>query len=229
MLLPTGEFVTLRLTDVETAIFDVDGTLIDSNRAHAETWAEAFRAHGIDVDAEAIRPLIGMGGDKLLPKAANIEADSELGKAIAQRKKELFAEQLPNLSPTRGARPLVEFLCASNIELAVATSADEEEVRALLKTAGVDDLFPIRSSKDDADKSKPDPDVVHAAMQRLHAPPNTTVMIGDTPYDVEAGRRAGVTSIALRCGGYWSDADLQGASMILDDPAELLKHFRGGR
>jgi HAD superfamily hydrolase (TIGR01509 family) len=212
--------------DFETAIFDVDGTLIDSNGAHAETWADALREHGITVDVDAIRRLIGMGGDKLLPKAANIEAESDLGHAIAQRKKALFAERLLTLKPTRGARSLAEFLRASNVQLAVATSADEEEMRALLKTAGVDDLFPIRSSRDDAQQSKPDPDVVHAAMDRSHAPPETTVMIGDTPYDIEAARRAGIRIMALRCGGYWSDADLQGATAILADPAALLEHFR---
>jgi HAD superfamily hydrolase (TIGR01509 family) len=211
---------------LETAIFDVDGTLIESNRAHAETWADALREYGMDVGADAIRPLIGIGGDKLLPKVANIEAESRLGNAIAQRKKALFAERLPTLKPTRGARSLVEHLRASHIELAVATSADEEEMSALLKAAGVGDLFPIRSSKDDAAQSKPDPDIVHAAMRRSRAAPATTMMIGDTPYDVEAARRAGIRIIALQCGGYWSDSDLQRATAILADPAELLEYFR---
>jgi HAD superfamily hydrolase (TIGR01509 family) len=216
----------MRLSDFKTAIFDVDGTLIDSNGAHAETWADAFRGHGIEVDADAVRPLIGMGGDKLLSKVANLTEDSELGRAIAERKKALFGARLPTLHPTRGARPLVMFLRASNIEVAIATSADDKEMRALLKTAGLDDLFPIRSTKDDAKESKPDPDIVQAALRRSHARAGTTVMIGDTPYDVEAARRAGIGSIALRCGGYWSDADLQAASAIFDDPAALLEHFR---
>jgi HAD superfamily hydrolase (TIGR01509 family) len=211
--------------DFDVAIFDVDGTLIDSNQGHAETWAQALQEHGVDVGADAVRPLIGMGGDKLLPKVANIEAESKLGKKIAQRKKTLFAKRLPTLKPTRGARSLVEFLRASNVDLAIATSAEDEEMSALLKIAGVNDLFPIRSSKDDAEKSKPDPGVVHAAMQQSNASAETTVMIGDTPYDVEAARRAGIPIIALRCGGYWTDADLAGAASILDDPAELRKHL----
>src|SRR5215211_1403742 len=147
-----GEFVVQRRLDFETAIFDVDGTLIDSNGAHAETWAEALREHGIHVDVEAIRRSIGMGADKLLPTAANLDSQSPLGKAVARRKKALFGERLLTLKPTRGARALAEFLHGSHVQLAVATSADEEEMRALLKTAGVDDLFPIRSSKDDAEQ-----------------------------------------------------------------------------
>jgi HAD superfamily hydrolase (TIGR01549 family) len=215
-----------RRVDFEAAIFDVDGTLIDSNGAHAETWADALREHGINVGVNAIRRLIGMGADKLLPTVANVEADSELGHAIAQRKKALFAERLGTLKATAGARALAEFLRASNVRLAIATSADESEMRALLQTAGVDDLFPIQSSKDDGEQSKPDPDIVHAAIHRLGADSERTVMIGDTPYDVEAARRAGIRIMALRCGGYWSDADLQGATAILADPAALLEHLR---
>jgi HAD superfamily hydrolase (TIGR01509 family) len=209
----------------QTAIFDVDGTLVDSNAAHAETWAQALREHGIDVDATTIRPLIGMGGDKLLPKVASIEENSELGKKIGGRKKALFAQHLPRLKPTSGARALVEFLRHADVELVIATSASDDEVGDLLKVAGVEDLFPNRSSKDDAADSKPEPDVVHAAMARARARPETTIMIGDTPYDIQAAGRAGVKTIALRCGGYWTDADLRGAEAIADHPAALLKRL----
>ena len=212
--------------DFKTAIFDIDGTLIDSNSAHAETWAQALREHGLDADVTAIRPSIGMGADKLLPAVANIAEKSELGRKLGQRKKALFAERLPTLQPTPGARSLVEFLRDSDIDLVIATSADDQEMRELLKVASVDDLFPIGTTKDDVSESKPDPDVVHAAMARSHAQPPTTVMIGDTPYDVEAAGRAHIRSFALRCGGFWSDADLRDATAVFDDPAALLKHLR---
>jgi HAD superfamily hydrolase (TIGR01509 family) len=138
----------------------------------------------------------------------------------------LFAECLPGLQPTRGARALVQFLRAGGIAPVVATSADEKEMAALLKQAGVDDLFQDRASKDDASASKPDPDIVHAAMERSRARPETTVMIGDTPYDIEAAARAGIPAIALRCGGYWSDDDLRGAMAMLDHPEALLLSLR---
>ena len=108
----------------------------------------------------------------------------------------------------------------------VATSADDREMNALLHCAGVDDLIPLRTSKDDASASKPDPDIVHAALARSWARPKETALIGDTPYDIEAADRAGIEAIALRCGGYWSDSSLQGAARIFDDPQALLAHWR---
>jgi HAD superfamily hydrolase (TIGR01549 family) len=213
--------------DFSTAIFDVDGTLIDSNAAHAETWAQALREHGFAVDASRVRPLIGMGGDKLLPQVANVTQDSELGLQIGALKKALFNERLSSLRATPGARRLVEFLRERHIELAIATSADDKEMSALLRTARVDDLFPIRTSKDDAAESKPDPDVVQAALLRARGRAETAVMIGDTPYDVEAAARAGIRTFALRCGGFWSDRDLGGAMTICDDPEALLLLLRG--
>lgn len=210
----------------ETALFDVDGTLIDSNAAHAETWTQALHEHGIATDLTTIRSLIGMGGDKLLPRVADLDEDSPKGRAIAARKKALFLERLAGLQPTRGARALVEYLLRQGVDLVIATSAGDDEMKRLLEQAGVADLIPSRASKDDAAESKPDPDIVHAAMQRSRARPETTVMIGDTPYDVEAAARAGVRAIALRCGGYWTDDDLRGAVAIFDDSAALLEHLR---
>lgn len=212
--------------DFETVLLDVDGTLIDSNEAHAVTWASALLEHGVTTSASAIRPLIGMGGDKVLPRVAGVSADSEAGRMIARRKKALFADMLPTLRPTRGARALVEFLQQRGVTLVIATSADDSEMEALLEQAGVADLVRIRTSKDDASSSKPDPDIITAALAQADARPETTVMIGDTPYDIEAAARARVPTIALRCGGYWPDHDLKGARAIFDDPADLLAGLR---
>ena len=217
--------MTARL-DFDTAVFDVDGTLIDSNGAHAEAWAQALREHGINADSHTVRRLVGMGADKLVPRVANVNEDSGLGKKIGARKKALFGERLPQLRATPGARALVEFLRNHNVALVIATSADEKEMRALLKAAGVDDLFPTRTTKDDAARSKPDPDIVHAALERVNARPESTVMIGDTPYDIEACRTAGIRIFALRCGGYWQDDDLREATAVFDHPAALLEHWR---
>jgi beta-phosphoglucomutase-like phosphatase (HAD superfamily) len=158
----------LRL-DFETVLFDVDGTLVDSNAAHAESWAQALREHGVQVDAARVRPLIGKGGDKLLPDVAGVEEDSPQGKAVSQRKKEIFGKMLPVLQPTRGARALVQFLRDRGVNLVIATSAGEQEMHAILERAGVADLIPQRTSKDDAEESKPDPDIVHAALRRAGA------------------------------------------------------------
>jgi HAD superfamily hydrolase (TIGR01509 family) len=210
----------------KSLLFDVDGTLIDSNRAHAESWMEALREHGIKVDLDRVQRLIGMGGDKLLPAVAQVTEDSDLGKEIARHKKTLFGMCLPMLRPTRGARPLLEYLRDQGVELIIATSAAGRELNALLRRAGVDDLFPERASRDDAAQSKPDPDIVHAALAKSRARPAETAMIGDTPYDIEAANRAGIQAIALRCGGYWTDSDLRGAIDIFDDPQAVLEHWR---
>lgn len=207
-------------------LFDVDGTLLDSNAAHADAWAQALREHGVEVDAVQVRPLIGMGGDKLLPAIANVSEDSERGQAIARRKKAIFGTLLPSLQPTPGARPLLEYLREQDVNLIIATSADDRELSALLERAGVGDLIPRRTSKDDAPESKPDPGIVQAALAKSHARPEQTAMIGDTPYDIQAAIQAGIKAIALRCGGYWSDGDLVGAIEIFNDPAELLAYWR---
>ncbi len=203
-------------------IFDVDGTLIDSNDAHARAWIEAFTEHGITAAYEKVRRAIGMGGDKLMPIVAGIEEESDRGKKISTRRGEIFTTMwLPRLQPFRGARALVERLAGDGFTLAVASSAKEEELHALLDVAGVADLIPTRTSSDDADRSKPDPDIVAAALKRTGCSKERTIMVGDTPYDVEAAKRAGIEIVALTCGG-WSADDLSGAIGVYADPADLL-------
>jgi HAD superfamily hydrolase (TIGR01509 family) len=216
------------LEQLTAVIFDVDGTLIDSNAAHAETWAQALTEHGRPCSAADVRPLIGMGSDKLLPAIAGLDEDSPKGRVVAGRKKQLFAERLPGLHATRGARTLVESLKDQRKSIVIATSADEEEMDALLQQAGVADLIPRRTSSDDAEHSKPDPDIVLAALRRAGSRPDATVMIGDTPYDVEAAARAGIDTIALRCGGHWSRHDLARAIAVFDDPADLCAEWQRG-
>jgi len=213
------------LAELSAVLFDVDGTLIDSNAAHADTWARALSEHGIARTAAQMRPLVGMGSDHLFP-IVGLEEASDRARAVVQRKKELFAERLPGLQPTPGARALVAHLRDQRKAIVIATSADDDEMDALLQQAGVGDLIPARTSSDDADRSKPDPDIVTAALHRAGAAPDRSVMIGDTPYDVEAARSAGIRAVALRCGGHWFDADLRGAIHIADDPASLLAYWQ---
>jgi HAD superfamily hydrolase (TIGR01509 family) len=170
--------------------------------------------------------MIGMGGDKILPALAHVREDSDQGQSITRRKKQIFNSLVPSLQPTRGARSLLEYLREQQIDLVIATSADDREMAALLQRAGVADLIPERTSKDEAQASKPDPDIVHAALVKSNAQPKYTALIGDTPYDIEAAERAGIDAIALRCGGYWTDDSLRGAAQIFDDPQALLAYWR---
>ena len=203
-------------------LFDVDGTLVDSNDAHASSWIDALREAGIPVDFATVRRLIGMGGDKLLPRVSGLSAESEAGKRIVKRRSEIFrAAYLGRVRAFQGARELFRALADDGVQRAVASSAREDELEPLLAIAGVDDLVEHKTSSSDVESSKPDPDVVHATLDRLGVPPASARLVGDTPYDLEAARHAGVGFVGFRCGG-WSDADLAGALALFDDPAAML-------
>jgi phosphoglycolate phosphatase-like HAD superfamily hydrolase len=213
-------------TALHTLLLDVDGTLIDSNDAHARAWVDSLAAHGYVVPFETIRPLIGKGGDKILPEVTGLDPESGEAERIGDTRSEIFLErELPTLRATPGARALLEHTLARGLDLVVATSAKAEEVEAILTQAGVADLIRTASSSDDAARSKPDPDIVRAALRKAGRPAAHSAMLGDTPYDVEAAARARVPAIALRCGGWWSDEALRGAVALYDDPADLLAHF----
>ena len=206
-------------------LLDVDGTLVDSNDAHAAAWVKALEEIGHRADFAAVRRLIGKGGDKLLSEAAGIDADSATGRAVSDRRREIFQKEfLPSLRPFPKARDLLVRMKAEGLRLAVASSSKKDELGALLRVCGADGLVDGSTSSDDADRSKPDPDIVQAALEQIRLPAGQVLLLGDTPYDVEAGRRAGVSVVALRCGG-WGDADLAAAVAVYDNPAALLAQF----
>lgn len=219
MLLP------LRVRSSKTIILDIDGTLVDSNDAHAASWVDALRAYGIEVPFERVRPLIGKGGDKVLPEVSGVDPESARGREISARRKAIFREEyLPKLAPFSGARALLERMKRDGFTLVVGTSAEADLVSGLLDVAKVRDLVDETTTSDDAERSKPDPDIVEAAVAEAGAEPRRAWMLGDTPYDIEAAARAGVRCVALRCGG-WDDAALAGAIAIYDDPLDLLSRY----
>jgi HAD superfamily hydrolase (TIGR01509 family) len=207
-------------------LLDVDGTLLDSNDAHAAAFTRAFAEHGLDIPFDHVRPLVGMGSDKLIPSLIGVEGAERDGEAIAERKNGIFTERyLGQLKPTNGARALLERFLADGLTLVVATSAGSDEMKALMRQAGIADLIHDATSSGEVESSKPDPDVVGAAIKKSKLEPDELVMVGDTPYDIEAAGKAGVPTIALRCGGWWNDNALGGASAIFEDPSELLAHW----
>ena len=206
-------------------LLDVDGTLIDSNDAHADAWIEALEEFGYRVTFARIRTLIGKGGDKLLPEAVQLDGDRGRVKVIAERRSQLFMQKyLPKLKPFPAARELLEHLLARGFRLVVATSARKDEMLGLLRVAGIDDLIDDAASARDAQNSKPDPDIIQAALRRAGCRPEEAIMVGDTPYDVQAAIGAHVNLVALLCGG-WTVAELSGAIAIYDDPANLLRWY----
>lgn len=210
---------------IKGVLFDVDGTLVLSNESHAQAWVEAFGSFGITVPVEHVRPLIGMGGDKLIPALApSLSSDTGMGKDIAERHKQSFlSKYVPTLRPAPGARDLCLHLRDQGLQLSTATSAHAEELNVLLKIADVEDVFEAKGGSDDKD-SKPSPDVVAAALARIRLKPEDVIMVGDTPYDIDSARKCGIRTIAVRCGG-WEDARLRDAIAIYDDPADLLAHY----
>jgi HAD superfamily hydrolase (TIGR01509 family) len=210
---------------IRGVILDVDGTLVDSNDAHARAWVDAFQEFEFDVPYERVRALIGMGGDNLLPEAIKVDAESDEGKALLKRRGEIFKERyLKTVNPFRGTRELLQRMRAEGLEIAIGTSAQKEELKPLLEIADVVDLIDSKTSSDDAESSKPDPDIIQAALKRLKLPPAEVLMVGDTPYDIEAAARAGVRTVGFRSGG-WTDAGLKGAIAVYAGPWDLLDRF----
>ncbi len=206
-------------------LLDVDGTLLDSNDAHARAWVDVLNAEGFGVDLARVRPLIGMGGDKIIPMLTGYDPEGERGKEIgARRFKHFAAHYLDTIRPFPRVRELIERLRAAGLLLVVATSAKDSELDPLLTRARVDDLVDARTSSDDVEHSKPDPDIVRVALAKADLAAGEAILLGDTPYDIAAAAQAGVDTIALRCGGF-SDAALAGAIAIYDDPAALLAAY----
>ncbi len=207
-------------------ILDVDGTLVLSNDAHAQAWVEAFAAYGYEIAFAKIRPLIGMGGDQVIPRLVpELNGKEGTGKQIAARRKELILTKFGSqLASANGSRELVQKMLDAGLHLIVASSASQEEMDILLKVAHVEDLIQEVTTSSDAQASKPEPDIVEAALSKAHLEPDLTVMLGDAPYDIEAAGKAGIRVIAFRCGGF-SDEQLSGAIAIYDDPADLLHHY----
>jgi HAD superfamily hydrolase (TIGR01509 family) len=208
---------------LRAVLIDIDGTLIDSNEAHARAWADVLRNHGwADITWQQILPLIGMGGDKLLPEITGVDIESPRGKALAKERTERF---LVYYAPSIRAFPRVpeffETLRDRGLLRVIATSAGAEELDELLGLAGVADLVSRATTSDDAESSKPDPDIIHAALAKSGVHAREAVMVGDTPYDIAAAKRAGVQVIAVRSGG-WGDPALVAADAIYADVAELL-------
>jgi HAD superfamily hydrolase (TIGR01509 family) len=211
---------------LKAVLFDIDGTLIDSNDAHTQAWMQTLERHGHVDSYEQIRSLIGKGSDKVFAELLDIDSESALAKQITKDRTDLLLSSfMANLSPTPGARLLVQHMRSEGLRLVIASSSGEE-LPALLEQAGLQDLLDTSVSSDEIKESKPDGDIIEVALRKAGVQPTEAVMIGDTPYDIAAAKAAGVKCIALRCGGYWDDAALSEAVAIFDDPATLLRHWR---
>ena len=212
----------------QALIFDVDGTLVDSVDLHAQAWQEGFREFGKEVGFAEARSQIGKGSDTLLPAFLNEDEVAEFGKALADRRGAIFKERyLKQVKPFPRVRELFERLRRGHWKIALASSGKADEVEYYQKLVGIKDLVDAATSSADAERSKPHPDIFTAALDKLGLPSQEDiVVIGDTPYDVEAAGKAGLRTLALRCGGF-AEEDLRkaGAFAIYQDPADLLIRY----
>lgn len=222
----TTEHVPNAKPKVKAAILDIDGTLIDSNDAHARAFEQGLRENGFTVPYDEVRKLIGMGGDKLIPKLTGLDKDDPKFKAIGDRKSEVFSKhELPNLKPFPKAKELVQCIADNGIKIVIASSAKQEELEKFQKLIGIETLVAETSCSDDVDASKPDPDMIQVVLEKAKVSPEEALLIGDTPYDIESAARSGVKTVAVRCGGFWSEEDYNGAVAVYDSPEDLLNRF----
>jgi HAD superfamily hydrolase (TIGR01509 family) len=207
-------------------LLDVDGTLVDSNDAHAHAWVAAFAKHDWDVGFEQARRLIGMGGDRLIEILTGLAPGSRASERLSKDRSEIFRTAwLPKVKPFVGTRELVLRLRSEGYPYAIASAAKAEELAPLLEIAEISDLCDVRTTSSDVERSKPDPEIIDAALARLSAERSRTVMLGDAPYDVIAARGAWIEIIGMTCGG-WSAEALAGAVDVYRGPADLLARWK---
>lgn len=213
---------------IRAVIFDVDGTLVDTNDLHAASWADAFRHFGHDVSQERIRHEIGKGGDTLMPALLPRDLVERQGKDIEAFRKDLFMrEYLPRARAFPEVPALFRRIRAAGKRIVLASSSSAEEVARYKEIAGIADLIDGATTKDDAEHSKPYPDIFRAALGRIAPiPAEDAIVVGDTPYDAEAAEEAGVRAVGLLCGGFPADELRRAAFVALyRDPADLLAHY----
>jgi HAD superfamily hydrolase (TIGR01549 family) len=213
---------------IRAAIFDLDGTLVDSNEFHVLAWQETFRHFGKEIPLERLREQVGKGGDQYLPVFLTEIEMRQFGKQADEYHGEIFKKKyLPQVRPFPKVRELFERVRDDGKKIALASSGKEHEVRYYEKLAGIDGLTDSMTTADQVAHSKPKPDVFIAALRTLgHLLPQEAMAIGDTPYDVEAAKKIDLPIIGLLCGGFPEDVLRdEGACAIFRDPADLFDRY----
>jgi HAD superfamily hydrolase (TIGR01509 family) len=211
----------------KAAIFDVDGTLLDSVDLHALAWHEAMVRFGHDVSFEQTRSQIGKGGDKLIPVFLSEDERRDHGKELdAWRSEHFKAKYLSLIRPFSAVPDLLQRCQDAGLRIAIASSAKKDELEKYLAIAGVRRMIDETVSSEDVEQSKPAPDIFAAVLKKLAIQGRDAVAIGDTPYDAEAAGKAGVRTIGVLCGGF-TEGELRkaGCAEIYAGPAMLLACF----
>ena len=206
------------------AILDVDGTLVDTNYHHALAWYRAFRGAGIVVPLWRLHRHVGMGGDKFVAAVAGNGVEERLGEWLREAWEREFDDLLPEVEPLAGAAELVAEIRRRGSTVVLASSSIEKHLDAFLDKLGLRDTVDAWTTKDDVEASKPDPDLVRAALEKAGS--DDAVMLGDTPWDVESARRAGVQTVCVLTGGF-SAAELEhaGAAAVFESLEDLVERL----
>jgi HAD superfamily hydrolase (TIGR01549 family) len=211
----------------KAAIFDLDGTLLDSVDLHAIAWQEALLKFGHDASFDQVRSQIGKGGDKLIPVFLSADEQRDHGKEMEEWRGNRFkTEYLPLVRPFSAVPELLRRVRDAGLRIAVASSAKKDEVDKYLDIARIDDLVDLKTSSDDVEESKPAPDIFEMVLKKLKIEGADAVAIGDTPYDAEAAGKAKVATIGVLCGGFKAGWLRQaGCVEIYPGPAALFARF----
>ncbi|MFD4135940.1 HAD family hydrolase [Streptomyces goshikiensis] len=208
------------------ALFDVDGTLVDTNHLHVTSWWEALRQAGHEVPMHAVHRAIGLPAEDLLSHLLGEERDTGGDGALSTAHDTLYATYFERLPRLRAADDLLRTLSRRGWRVVLVTSAGGGELDALRKAIGADDALTATASADDVERGKPAPDPVHHALELADAPAHGSVFVGDSVWDMEAGTRAGVRCVGLLSGGIpRHDLEAAGAGSVYRDPADLLEHL----
>ena len=213
----------------QAILFDIDGTLVDSNDAHILAWERAFAEAGYRFDRQTIHDQIGKGTDMLVPTLLP-DSDEAEQTALGEAHGRIFqADYLDDVRPFAGARDLIARVHGDSRRVVLASSASKDELDHYIALIGVRDLIDASTSADDVERTKPAPDIFATALKSVAPlPPEAAIVLGDTPYDMEAARKCGIPAIGLRSGGFSDDAlTAAGAVAIYDDVAALLADYDG--
>lgn len=212
---------------LKAVLLDMDGTLLDSNSFHAESWVRTLNHFGFVATFEAVVKQIGKGGEYLLPMFVPEDKLKSMEKEINAYRKRLFhREYIDRIVPFADARRLLERMRAQGLRLAVATSGEKADLEVFKTLLKIHDLVEEDVTADDAERPKPEPDIFQAALKTLQVDASEALALGDTPWDVEAAKKAGVRTVAVQSGG-WRKEELEeaGAIAVYVDVADLVRNF----
>jgi HAD superfamily hydrolase (TIGR01509 family) len=208
------------------ALVDIDGTLLDSNYHHTVAWSRGFEGAGCIVPLWRIHRHMGMGGDRLVAAVSDDVIEKRHGDAIRERWEKEFDSMLPQTQLFEGARDLLDGLAALGVEVVLASSGKPRHAEHALGLLDAKERTAAWTTSEDADRTKPHPELLEAALAKVGAKPSDALVIGDAVWDVEAGSRLGIPTVAVLCGGFGRDELLgAGAVATYDDPADLLTHL----